>query len=1014
MPPKPDRPRRRNRREARALRGPRFAGRGRLILGVGLVVVFFLLVSLPWLARVYTDYLWFDSVGLSGVWNTVVRARVTLTLLGFFVFLVLCWGNLAIAERIAPSFRPSSGDDDLVERFHEVVGDRAGLLRAGLATFLALVTGASLGTNWNQWVLFTNRVDFGQKDATFNTDIGFYVFQLPFLTTALSWLFSSLILILIVTLMSHVLNGGIRFHTNLDRVTPQVKAHISVLLGALALVQGGRYWLDRYQLTFSTRGAVDGATYTDVNVQLRVTYLLILISVFAFGLFIANIWRRGWVLPVMAVGLWMLVAVLAGVVVPAFVQRFRVEPSESTMERPFIEHNIEATREAYGLSDVATQDFDWKGDLTASQMDDHLDTLRNVRLWDPAIMASSFQKEQENRGLYNITDVDVDRYSGDDGETEMMIAARDLAPNADETSWENTHLAYTHGSGVVAASANDKTSSGEPRLDEDLADLEESRIYFGKQQLAGYVIVNTGVDEIDAPDSTADGSSYDGADGIRIGSGLSGFMRKAAFAVRFGDINPLVSGNIDPDSRVLLARDVSTRVKALAPFLAFDHDPYVVVLDGRVKYVVDGYTTTRNYPNAQRADTGGLDSDSGLRNRSFNYARNSVKAVVDSYDGTVTMYVVDDQDPIIRSYSKAFPELFTPVSEAPQELVEHFRYPEDLFTVQTQMWARYHVSSAKALYDRNDEWRVPVEPGVTQVTGATTRDVGVDGQPISPDDLYQSQFVLMALPGEKELSFVLMRPFAPGGRGATSQNQLTSFIVARSDPGHYGELVTYVLPAGNQPDGPSLAADGIQSDPIVGDLRRSQCSGNSVCQFASPVLVPVGNSLLYVQSMFVAGTDVNAPQLQRVIVSFQSANNNTDIGVGTTLREALVDIFGSGIPAGIEDTTITSGVTTDDTGGEPSDSESPTSTVPIEPETPSSGDEASIIDDLVAASDRADAALEAGDPVAYAEAMKEVQSLVKKLDAARSSDGASTTTTTTTPTTTTTEPTTSTTIATDT
>ena len=383
-----------------------------------------------------------------------------------------------------------------------------------------------------------------------------------------------------------------------------------------------------------------------------------------------------------------------------------------------------------------------------------------------------------------------------------------------------------------------------------------------------------------------------------------------------------------------------------------------------------------------------------------------MKAVVDSYDGTVTMYIVDDTDPIIEAYDQAFPDLFTDVAEAPEELVQHFRYPEDLFTVQTQMWARYHVDTAKALYDRNDEWRVPAEPGVRQVSGSTQRDVGVDGQPISSDDLYESQYLLMALPGEDDLSFVLMRPFAPGGRGATSQNQLVSFMVARSDPENYGQLATYVIPAGSQPDGPSLAADNIQSEAVVGDLRRSQCSGNSVCQFASPVLVPVGDSVLYVQAMFVAGTDVNAPQLQRVIVSYQRGTGGTEVAVGTTLREALVEIFGEDVPAGIEDTTITSGVADPEGPDDPNGTEDPedpdgttSSTQPIEPATP--GETSEIIDNLVAASDRADAALEAGDPVAYAEAMKEVQELVKQLDAARAEgtepEGEEGTTTTSTP-----------------
>ena len=991
MRPQPDLPRRPSRRERKARRGHRLAGRGRMIIAVVLAALFVLLVSLRGIASFYTDFLWFDSLGLSSVWSTVLGSKLSLTLIGAAIFMVLCWGNLAIAERIAPAFRPSNGEDDLIDRYHDLVGERARWVRLGVALFLSVVVGVSLGSSWNEWILFTNRVNFGQKDATFNTDIGFYVFQLPFLTTVAGWLFSALILVLIVTLMAHIMNGGIRFNTQLNRVTPQVKAHISVLLGALALVQGGRYWLDRYQLTFSTRGTVDGATYTDVNVQLRVTYLLILISVFAFGLFITNIWRRGWVLPVMGVGLWMFVAVLAGVIVPAFVQRFRVEPSESSMEKPYIERNIAATREAYGLGDVTMTDFAWKGDLDVAQLDANVETLRNVRLWDPTIIAKSFQLEQENKGLYNITDVDVDRYPVNGRLTEVMAAARDLAPTADtESSWENTHLAYTHGSGVVAATSNNKTSSGEPRIATDLTNLKESRVYFGEEK-SGYVIVNTKVTEFNDPATdSGERGDYNGADGIRLGSGMRGFVRKAAFALRFGDINPMVSGNITGDSKVMVQREVSSRVKALAPFLAFDHDPYVVVLDGRVKYVVDGYTTTRNFPNAQRADTGGLDSQSGLQGRSFNYARNSVKAVVDAYDGTVDMYIVDKVDPIIKAYDKAFPDLFTPVSEAPAELVDHFRYPEDLFTVQTQMWAKYHVTSADDLYNRNDEWRVPTEPGVTTVSNATAnKPVGADGQPISSNDLYQSQYLLMKLPGDTEESFVLLRPYAPGGRGATSQNQLTSFMVARSDPNDYGKLQTFVLPAGALPDGPNLAADGIQSNDLVGDLRRAQCSGKSVCDLPSPTLVPVGNSILYVQPFFVAGTDVQAPQLQKVIVSYQS-DDGTKVAVGGTFREALVKIFGDNVPAGIEDTKVTA----DPTGGSPggSNGENPGTPDPGTPGpgTTDPGDTGTIdaridrlIDQVVAAFDAADAALAKGDPVAYAEKIQEAKQLTGKLDALR-------------------------------
>ncbi|MGN6695402.1 MAG: UPF0182 family protein, partial [Aquihabitans sp.] len=700
MPPEPDLPEPPPRRDpkpsGRTGRRSVFAGRGRFILGAFLAIAFVLLVSLRGIAGFYTDYLWFESLDLGAVWRQVLSTKATLSLIGGVVFFALCWGNLLIAERLAPVFRPSSGDEDLIERYHEMIGRRAWLVRLGVAGFMALIIGVSLGSSWNDWILFTNGVDFGQKDAVFHTDIGFYVFKLPFLISATNWLFSSLVVVFIITVLAHVVNGGIRFHTQLDRVTPQVKAHLSVLMGALALIQVGRYWLSRYELTFSTRGVVDGATYTDVNVELKAIYLLMLIALFAFGLFIANIWRRGWVLPGMAVGLWVLVAVIAGGMVPAFVQRFRVEPTESSMEKQYIANNIAATRDAYGLSGIDSEQYDWTAkDISASTMEASAGTLDNVRLWDPNSIRDRYQEDQEIRPFYAINDVDVDRYTIDGKTTQVMIAARDLAPNGiKQPSWEATHLTYTHGYGVVAAPANDQTTSGTPVLlaqdvpmrSDGTLEVKQPAIYFGENK-AGYVIVNTDRNEIDYQDENGktEYSNYDGADGVEIGSGLQGFVRKAAFSLRFGDVNPMVSGNINPDSKVLLERDVTSRLKAVAPFLAYDHDPYAVVLDGRIKYVVDAYTTTRNFPNAQRADTGGLDPSSGLYGRSFNYARNSVKAVVDAYDGTVTLYVVDSDDPLIQAYEKAFPELFTSGDEVDDELRAHFRYPEDLFTVQTQM-----------------------------------------------------------------------------------------------------------------------------------------------------------------------------------------------------------------------------------------------------------------------------------------------------------------------------------------
>ncbi len=1008
MPPEqdlPEPPPRERPVSARAGRRSVFAGRGRIFLGAFLAIAFVVLVSLRGIAGFYTDYLWFDSLQLASVWRRVLTTKATLSIIGGVVFFVLCWGNLLIAERLAPVFRPSSGDDDMIERYHEMVGRRAWMVRLGVALFMALVIGVSLGASWNDWILFTNRVDFGQTDATFNTDIGFYVFQLPFLLAAASWLFSSLVVVFIITVLAHVVNGGIRFHTQLDRVTPQVKAHLSVLMGVLALVQVGRYWLSRYELTFSTRGAVDGATYTDVNVELRSIYLLMLIALFAFGLFIANIWRRGWVLPGMAVGLWVLVAVLAGGVVPAFVQRFRVEPTESSMERLYITNNIAATQTAYGLGNVEIQPYDWTAEeLSASTLAANSGTLDNVRLWDPNSMQDRYRVDQEIRPFYAINDVDVDRYTIDGKTTQVMIAARDLAPDGiKQASWEATHLTYTHGYGVVAATANDQTADGSPVLlakdipvkSDGALDIDQPEIYFGENK-SGYVIVNTDRSEIDyqEEDGTTATTSYEGRDGVEIGSGVTGFVRKAAFSLRFGDINPMVSGNIRPDSKVLLERDVTARVQAVAPFLAYDHDPYVVVLDGRVKYVVDGYTTTRNYPNAQRADTGGLNPSSGLYGRSFNYARNSVKAVVDAYDGTVELYIVDAKDPLIKAYNKAFPELFRPGSEVDDELREHFRYPEDLFTVQTQMWAKYHVNEADDFYNGNDEWSVPRDSGAREKSGDTNTPVGPDGQELTPNDKYPSQYVLMQLPGEEEPSFVLQRPYVTSTDDTDSgggENQLRALMVVSSDPADYGTLRTYTLPVSELPDGPNLAAADILANAEVAAKVKDQCTDKRVCTFAAPSILPVGNSLLYVQTFLSAADDKNAAKIEYVIVNYRRPGDQSDVALSTTLYGALEQLFGDKVPTSVQ-------------GGDKA-SVPPGGDDPEAPEEPDpSGTigerEGGLIDRLVKAFDDADAAARNGDQVGYAEKIAEAANLAERLQKLREQaedepieDGATPTTT---------------------
>ena len=565
---------------------------------------------------------------------------------------------------------------------------------------------------------------------------------------------------------------------------------------------------------------MDGATYTDANVELKAIYLLLLIALFATALFIANIWRRGWVLPVLAVGLWALVAIIAGEAVPQFVQRFQVEPAESSKEAKYIANNIKASRQSYNL-EVDDKEFDFKGDLTAAQLRDNAGTVRNIRLWDPDLMRDSFAKLQGIRSFYAVNDVDIDRYGLKGDTTQVMLSARDLKTSGvPQASWEARHLTYTHGYGMILSPANAKEANGQPSLlAEDIPVrtsggapvVKRPEIYFGEDQ-SGYVIVNTGRQEIDyQARNTTKFTEYTGKDGIKIGSGVGGFVRKAAFALRFGDINPLISSNLKPDSRVLVRRDVQNRLSGVAPFLEFDHDPYLVAVDGRLKYIDDGYTTTPHFPNAQRADTTGLDPESGLRQHRFNYVRNSVKAVVDAYDGTVRLYVVDKTDPLIKAYRSAFPKLFVDSEDAPASLRAHFRYPEDLFTVQTQMWGKYHQGDPDTFYNGNDEWNVAQEAGINQLDQAAQAAVGPDGEPITPNDRYQPQYLLMRLPGESAESFLILRPFVPASSGDNAQKLLTAFMVAKSDPKEYGKLETYVMPSDNLPNGPER---GVRADEV--------------------------------------------------------------------------------------------------------------------------------------------------------------------------------------------------------
>jgi len=965
----------------------RRVSRGRLVLIVVVAVLFALFMSLRGLAGFWTDWLWFDSLGLGSVFSGILGAKIALGAIFTIAFFVMMLVNLVIADRIGPKVRQSGPEDDLLDRYHATIGRRTKTVRVVVSLLLALIAGLGMSGDWNQWLLFRNGGDFGVNDQTFNTDVGFYVFKLPFYTSVVNWLFASGVIILIATVVAHYLNGGIRFQVPGPRVTPQVKAHISVILGLLALVKAADYWLQRYALTYSTRGTVDGATYTDVKAQLPAIYLLLFIALLSFGLFIVNIWRRGWTLPVVAVGLWALVSVVAGVGYPAFIQRFVVEPEESARETPYIEHNISATRDALGLSEVETQPFLYNQDkaVATQNVNENPGTIRNIRLLDPTIVAPTYQRLQSQYAQLRFNELDVDRYpirtpSGEVANTQVVVGTRDLnVGQIPQSSWEGQHLAYTHGYGVALAPANATTTQGRPDFlirnvpqivdsERISADISTPQLYYG-ENVSGYAITNASREEIDfiEADGQTKFTQYSGSGGVKLDS----FFKKAAYGLRFSDWNLVVSNFLNSDSRIVYQRDIRERVEAVAPFMQFDADPYPVIQGGRVVYIFDGYTTTDRYPNAQRADASGLPAGSSLGGKRFNYIRNSVKGVVDTYDGTVKLFVVDPSDPIVSAYQKAFPALFAGVDEMPADLKAHWRYPEDLFRVQTNMFGRYHISDPTAFYEKSSSWSVAQDPGST-VSGSTAV-VTATQNPNGTTTLRTREarispvYSLMRLPGQTGESFVMLRPFVPFSED-DSKKTLTSFMVANSDPSQYGKLTVYEMPAGFNIDGPAIVNANILSDPEVSKYTTLLNQQGSRTQFGSLMLTPVNNSIIYVRPLFVSSdNNTQIPELKQVIAVFGG-----QVVMKPTLREALQTLFPGANPQTFESVVDPGDSGTVIDNGSAGGSTTTTTTVP------STGNvtKDQLIDQAARALADADTALRNGDLAGYQSKVREAQSLL--------------------------------------
>ena len=935
--------------------GGRIGDKGRIALIVIAVAVVALALSGRFLAGFYTDYLWHQSVGRTDVFWGVLRSKGLLLAMFGGTFVVLAILNLVIADRLAPtSF--AANTHPLVERFHEFFGHRMRSFRIAVAVLFGLLFAAPAMGEWQNWLMFRHAKSFGIADGQFQNDVGFYLFRLPFLTFLLDWLFVAVLVITLLVVATHVLNGGIVVQPPRPKVRKSTKAHVAVLLAILAVIKAGDYWLQRYELTTADRSIVRGATYSVAKAQLPATVLLALIAVAVAVLFLSTLKTDRWQIPVTASALWLVMALVGGVIYPAVVQALVVNPNQQTKEAPYIARNVEATRHALGIDNVQKKEIGL-GTITTADVSADVTPLQDVRLLNPVTMTERFRADEGTRSGLTINDLDIDRFEIDGRVQQVVVGARELAlGKIANKSWQGQHLISTHGCGLVYAPAGQVQTNGRPNYQE--ADLKRPELYFS-DFIEGYAVVNTAVTEQTCPTVT-EPAAYQGTGGVRLNS----FFRRLAFAFDYLDYNMVGSSAITDDSRLLSIRRVQDRVQKVAPFLKFDRDPYPVAIDGGVVWVVDGYTTSDRYPYAQGADRGQLDITSGL-NEPFNYIRNSVKAVVNAYDGSMTLYIVDETDPVIRVWESAFPKLFAPLSTMAPEVRAHLRYPEELFLVQTAAYAKYQLAPEN-FFDRDGLWSVAQAPAQQPQKTAALTSTGVNGtaqadQSALADFATESgsarfipYYSMFHAPGADKASFELFRPFVPFSLD-DQRRELQAFMTVSSDPETYGQMINYVV-QGDLPDGPGTVAANVLSDSVVSPQITLLNTNDSEVIFGDMQMVPIADGILWVRPLYVQPESVKQPSYRKVIVSYQGR-----VALGESLGDAVAKLFpGFKTPIG------------DVVGANPD--------TPVDPGTPAPPDTGSTPTELLQQADAlfagADAALADGSLAEYESKTKQARALV--------------------------------------
>jgi uncharacterized membrane protein (UPF0182 family) len=954
--------------------------RGPLAPTLAILAIIIVVVTLA--AQLWTEVLWFDSVGFSKVFWVELLTKIGLFVVGAVLTAVIVASSMLVGYRTRPVYPPVSAEQQNLDHYRELLEPLRRLATIAAPGVLGVFAGSAAASQWQTLLLWINRVPFGSVDEQFKLDIGFFVFTLPWLRFIVGFLTMALVLGTLAAAVTHYVYGGLQLQTKGERTTTAARVHLSLLLAALVLVRAGSWWLDRYSLTTEDSRLITGLTYTDQHAVLPTKAILAVAGVMCAALFVATIWTHSWRLPAVGVGLLVVCAVVVGGIYPALVQSFKVQPSEKSLEAPFIQRNIKATRAAYGLANAQVKTYQASITANQGQLRNDAATIPGIRLVDPSVVSPTFKQLQAVKTYYQFPDaLDVDRYTIDGKVNDTVVAVRELDLSglpSSQRNWVNDHTVYTHGFGLVAAYGNRSGQDGQPVFFEQnippVGPLGafQPRIYFGESS-PDYSIVggpaNGAKKELDYPDSSVTGqqnNTYAAKGGVSIGN----FARKVAYAIKYREIKILLSNTVNPDSRLLDYRTPRERVERVAPWLTLDGNSYPAVVNGRVQWIIDGYTTSADYPYSRLQQINNVTADSltarttsvqALQAAQINYIRNSVKATVDAYDGSVKLYAWDNQDPLLKAWSKAFGGTVRPMSEISGELMTHLRYPEDLFKVQRSLMAKYHVTDAGAFYVGQDFWTVPDDPTQEQQT--------VDQPPY---------YLSIAMPGQPSPSFSLTTTFMPQG----NRPVLAGFMAVDANAGDqagkrregYGALRLLELPRDTTVKGPGQVQNDIESSNIASPrftLTLSQFLNNNRTQgsqiaLGNQLTLPVGGGLLYVEPIYVsAKTGSSYPLSRAIVVAF-----GNQLAWSDTLSGALDGLFGGNSGAATADSGT--GTTTPPVAGGGTGSGGKTTDPALK---------AALAEVQQAFSDGQDA-LKKGDFAAYGEAQKRLQTAIAKAVAA--------------------------------